>query len=929
MFCSLCFFVQYNLSAQLLIRPESNAQALVQKLLGPGVTVSNVTITGHPEMTGFFNNISGTNIGIDSGIVLTNGRAKTALGNFGLDGDGLTPAIAVDAFNAFDFPGDVDLSNIVSDVTKDACVIEFDFVPLGDSIKFNYIFTSEEYTDWACTQFNDVFAFFISGPGISGLKNIALIPNTTLPVTINNINDKPCALFPIFYVNNESNLNFTHNGHIRVFTATEQVVPCQTYHLKLAIADVSDDDFDSGVFLEAGSLSSNAIELNNLTQVDRVGNSYLVEGCSAGAFEIKRPNLAPTPLTVNLSYGGTAINGIDLQLMPTSVTIPANDTVVIVNIIPTVDGTPEGIESLIIYALAGCAATPSDSTTIQIRDYDTLGINPPDTSFICKGAPIQLIASSGYTTYVWDANPTLSNTLIPNPVATPVADLTSYYCTATVGTCNARDSIMLRWKRLYPFSTLGVNCKNASTGEIKVSSGEGWISPIEFSINNGPYQSDSTFSNLPAGIHRIKIKDATGCIDSLDVTVVQLFPDLLISNAATTAAGCSGTADGTVTITASGGNAPYEYSIDGTNFQAGNNFNIAGGNKVIWVRDINNCVTSQNIFIPLNNTVTLNAGADDTICEGKTFQLNPTSNGTSFSWTPAASLNNGAILNPIASPIITTKYFVTATTGICTRLDSITVFVDPAPIPNAGADKTLCFAQDHQLNGSGGVSYTWTPATNLDDPTIFNPTVINPASSIIYALAVVDAKGCNSLKDDSVTITVSTPAKLFVGNDTIIAMRQPLQLFSRDVNNSGLSIYTWSPVYGLNDPFIANPVAILDRDITYYVYASTAGGCEAFDTINIKAYEGPELYVPNAFTPDGNGLNDILKVIAIGMKEFHFLRLYNRYGQLVFSTTDPNKGWDGRIKGKIQNTGTYVWMAEAVDYRGNLIQRKGTFIIIH
>ena len=128
--CIGCVFSYLQSNAQLNIISSNNAQALVQKLLGPGVTVSNVTLTGHPAMTGFFNNISGTNIGIDSGIVLTNGRAKTiGAGSFGVDGDGITTALNVDAFNAWGFPGDPDLSAIVSEVTNDACILEFDFVP--------------------------------------------------------------------------------------------------------------------------------------------------------------------------------------------------------------------------------------------------------------------------------------------------------------------------------------------------------------------------------------------------------------------------------------------------------------------------------------------------------------------------------------------------------------------------------------------------------------------------------------------------------------------------------------------------------------------------------------------------------------------------------------------------------------------------------
>ncbi|MGB4845607.1 MAG: choice-of-anchor L domain-containing protein, partial [Ferruginibacter sp.] len=896
---------------------------------------SNVSLTGGPAATGFFNNLFGTSIGIDSGIVLTSGQAKTLGGNFGLDGDGFTQAQAVLANGNYGLPGDPDLANSIGvpvSSTEDACVLEFDFIPFGDSIKFNYVFSSEEYTPAFVCLFNDAFAFFISGPGIVGLKNIALIPGTTMPVSIFNVNDVAgggCPNNTKYFVDNTTNTFFTHDGHTTVLTAVSEVQPCNTYHLKLVIADVGDDLWDTGVFLEAKSLSSNAIQINNFTQTDNSGNSYLVEGCSTGSFQIKRPNISPLPLVVNLSYAGTAINGVDVQLLPSSVTIPGNDTVVNVNVIPIIDLIPEGIETLKIYALAGCSGgSPTDSAIIQVRDYDTLGIIPPDSSFICKGNSIQLTASAGYSIYQWDANPTLSSTTISNPVATPVSIQTNYYCTATVGTCNARDSIMIQWPQLYLSSIKDIICKDDATGEIKVSGGFGWVNPVLFSINNMPYQPDSNFINLPAGNYTIKIKDATGCIDSIDITVAQLFPDLIISNLATTPASCSGNPDGSVTISASGGNGPYQYSTDGINFQSSNIFNLVSGNHTITVKDDNNCITTQNIIILLNNTVTLVAGADTSICEGKTFQLNPNTNGTTFLWTPAGTLSNPAVLNPVASPVTTTEYFITATDGICSRTDSIIILVNPAPVANAGADALTCYQTDLQLNGSGGVDYLWSPVTYLNDPAIANPVVTAPVSSIIYSLAVIDANGCNSLKDDSIAVTVTPPALLFAGNDTTIAIRQPLHLFTVDVNSTGFNSYTWSPTYGLDNPFSPNPVAVLDKDITYYVSASNSIGCTGFDTIKIKAYQGPELYVPNSFTPNGDGLNDVLKVIAIGMKEFHFFRIYNRYGQLIFTTNDSGKGWDGRLKDKLQNIGTYVWMAEAVDYRGNLIQRKGTVIII-
>ena len=926
-------------NAQLQVRTESNAQALVQMLLGQGITVSNISLRGDPLATGIFNNISGTNITLDSGIVLSNGRAATNPLNplaRGMDGDGVTPAYTsasssgAFASTGFGLPGDPDLERLTGDPTFDATVLQFDFVPLGDTIKFRYVFSSEEYPDFPCANVNDGFAFFIEKVGVPGQTNIALIPGTTDPVTIDNINDDPtCGLYPQFYVTNKTNVNFTHNGHTKVFTAIAKVEPCQAYTLKLVIADGGDDIYDSGVFLEAGSLSSNAISIQNITQIDQQNNYYLVEGCSLGAFKVKRPNSETGPLNVSLSYGGTATNGVDMQLLPTTVTIPANQTEVIVNIAPTIDNVPEGIELIKIYALAGggCGSTPTDSTIIQIRDYDTLGI-VPDTARICKGMSVQLTAYNGYNSYQWDADPTLSSLTIRNPVATPVNELTTYYCTSTMGTCHGRDSAFVQWKKLDLIANNGVNCKDASTGEIQVDGGPEWTAPVEYSFNNGAWQTSNTFSNLPVGIYRVKVRDATGCIDSLDIPITQLYPDFLISGTVEQAASCSGAADGTVTVNLTGGKNPYQYSLDGINFQTSNVFNLPNGNYTVFVKDDNNCTASQNVFIPLNNIITLDAGPDKTICEGKTVQLNTVSNANNFLWSPAATLDNGILQSPLANPVTTTKYYVTATTGICNRLDSVTVVVNPAPIPNAGPDVSICFGRNVQLSGSGGISYFWTPSSALNNNRVQNPTTINLPGTITYSLHVVDANGCNSLKKDEVVITVSRQAIVDAGRDTVIAAGQSLNLYANDINRAGFVSWEWLPSYGLNNPFISTPVAILDKDITYTVTARTSIGCVATDQIKIQVYKGPEIYVPNAFTPNRDSKNDVLKAIPVGIRTFNYFRIYDRWGKLIFSTTNPDIGWDGRFKGTEQSTATYVWMAEGIDYLGKIVRRKGSVIIL-
>ena len=167
--------------AQLQVIPQINAQALAQKIVGNGVTISNVVLNASPLSTGFFYNRGGTQLGIDSGIVLSTGRVLSTGSFRGLDG----PATGTNASNQVNTAGDPSLDNLVSPrKTNDAVVLEFDFVPLGDSVKFKYVFSSEEYPQFTCTNYNDVFAFFITGPGITGIQNMALVPGTNIPVAI-------------------------------------------------------------------------------------------------------------------------------------------------------------------------------------------------------------------------------------------------------------------------------------------------------------------------------------------------------------------------------------------------------------------------------------------------------------------------------------------------------------------------------------------------------------------------------------------------------------------------------------------------------------------------------------------------------------------------------------------------------------------------
>lgn len=337
------------------------------------------------------------------------------------------------------------------------------------------------------------------------------------------------------------------------------------------------------------------------------------------------------------------------------------------------------------------------------------------------------------------------------------------------------------------------------------------------------------------------------------------------------------------------------------------------------------CYRDDSVFVDVRTTVSLNAGADTTVCQGDPFILNPVSDALYYQWTPATYLNVDNIKNPIATPLNSITYHLVASIGKCSNQDDININVVPYPVANAGPDRSICFGFSTQLNASGGSSYAWSPATYLNDRFASNPDVTRPAANIQYIVTVRDNLGCPKPVKDTVWVYVAKPVIADAGpRDTTAVLGEPLQLHA-----SGADTYVWSPGQWLNNPNIQNPIALPQDDIRYTLTATTIQGCIGTDFINIKLYkEDPDLYVPTAFTPNGDTKNEILKPILLGMRDLYFFRIYNRNGQLIYSTTQKDTGWDGTFKGNKQQAGTYVWMAEGINYRGELRQKKGTSILI-
>jgi gliding motility-associated-like protein len=353
--------------------------------LGDGVEITQVTFKGQPVAVGYFTGGQGT-VGLERGIVLTTGRASTSGTQTGASGLGENFANTNNNSAVFD----VDLAAQVLGATlHNVAVYEISFIPTADTLRFRYVFASEEYPEFACSPFNDIFGFFIQGPGYPMPTNIARIPGTTLPVTINNLHPdnnqpgQPCpAVNAQYYVNNNnSKKQPVYDGYTTVFTAEAIVQPCQPYTIKLAIADVSDPQYDSGVFLEAKSFGTGSVKVDIATASLE---GVVAEGCSAASITFTLPSPSLLPFTINCNIFGTATNGVDYAPIPQQIVLMPGERSITLPIIALEDGLTEGDE-FIGFSVQRDPCN-LDTFIILIRDNLLLAPKLPEDTDICLPA---------------------------------------------------------------------------------------------------------------------------------------------------------------------------------------------------------------------------------------------------------------------------------------------------------------------------------------------------------------------------------------------------------------------------------------------------------------------------------------------------------------------------------------------------------------
>jgi gliding motility-associated-like protein len=578
---------------------------------------------------------------------------------------------------------------------------------------------------------------------------------------------------------------------------------------------------------------------------------------------------------------------------------------------------------------------------LKVQNCDIIEAVLPEKIVQCKDSIVHFenqSTSSSITSYRWDFGDGSNNFSTSPTVNYPYADTGMYIARLTVtgpqGCVGSATTRVLVYPGFQPaFSVLGSCVQNpyqfndlTSTRYGNVNSWR-WDLGDEESLADTSRSRNTTYTYPKPSVKELKliVTNSKGCIDSVfkqlvvaDKPKLQLpFKDTLICNIDTLAIPVFNTGNFSWqpnrNILFANTSSPLVFPKDTTRY-------------IVTLND-NGCVNSDTVTVNVLSFIKVQLGNDSLICKTDTIRLQPESHALSYRWSSSTGIAVNNIKFPLVQPMVNTQYYVTANLGKCQDRDTVLIKVAPYPIAQAGPDTTICMGTRIQLRSFvTGSSLNWTPASSLIDPGAGSP-VAGPSKTTTYVLRVSDTTGCRKPVTDTVVVTVSPPIPAQAGRDTAVLPNQPLQLQA-----SGGLRYSWYPEYGLSNASIPNPVASLDASIDsirYRVRVADATGCFAFDDLLVRVYKtGPDIFVPSAFTPNGDGKNELLRPVTLGITQLTYFRVYNRWGQLIFTTSELGKGWDGVFNGAPQAANTYVFEAEGTDYTGKTVYRKGTSVLI-
>jgi len=766
--------------AQIAITASNNAAALAQSLAGNGVSISNAVLASGTNGAGSFTANNNTGLGIASGVVLSTGN----VGN-------IPQAASVFSSTGNGGPTDADLSTLSNYPIDDAARLSFSVTPLGNKLTFRYVFASEEYPEYVCSNFNDVFGFFITGANPNGPAysnfNLATIPNTNTPVGINSINpgvpgqfgaSNQCVstAYSSLYRNNSASTTIVFDGMTVVLTATIDVVPCQTYNLKLAVGDATDDIYDSGVFLEAGSFTSNTATIS--TAYSHANYTSTFEGCSNATvtFNFTAPYVGSAMFDYTVT--GTATNGTDYQPLSGSVGVPAGGSSASIDIIPNTDGSAEGPETVIISLFLPCSSQPYATTTVIINDAPNLTASADDNT-LCPGQ-IATLTASGAVSYSWSPTNGLGSPGSAVTSADPPGDVI-YTVTGTTGNCSSTVDVALQKSNLnVSGTTASVQCGN-STIDVIVNDGKPGYS---YSWSDGPVTEDR--SNLGAGAYTVTVTDAFNCTKSQTFNIAQ--PPAIVVGGTSTNIACFGGASGTITTSVSGGTPNYTYVWSDGGSQV-NRGNLTAGTYSVTVTDANGCsgIASFTITEPAEGLDVV-PQVSNTSCGNSDGAISLSVTGGTpaytYAWTNTATTKD---ISNLAAGI----YQVTVTDASgCTNIQQVKVGSSAQFTVTAVPTNATCLGSnngsiDVTVNGqtTGTVTYLWSDNAQTEDR--------SGLSFGTYTITVSDGSGCSATAQAVLTQPASIQVNASQTNINCFGNNNGSLSLSSSGGNGGF-IYSWS-----------------------------------------------------------------------------------------------------------------------------------------
>lgn len=644
---------------------------------------------------------------------------------------------------------------------------------------------------------------------------------------------------------------------------------------------------------------------------------------------------------------------------------------------PTATALAPGNYSVTVTDANSCAATSS----VSVGSVSGVSLSVSSNGGCTGGnSGTATVAASGGTspyTYQWDSSTgnqatSTATGLSPGNYSVTVSDINGCYDTVT-------GSVTVPQILNTSATSSDAQCSGTNDGTASVTV-NGGTSPYSYQWSDG--QMAPTATGLSAGNYFVMITDAGSCIDTAFVTINQ--PPPLMLTGSSVAADC-GASDGTATVNVAGGTIPYSYQWDAnTASQASATATgLATGIYSVTVTDGNNCSNSLSVIVNGTSSLSLSITSTSVTCNGGdngSAAVAASGGGTPYSylWSSGDTL-------PVADSLVAGNYSVTVTNDDgCTAVDTISVS-QPLPVTaSISNDTTICSGDTISLTATGGNSYLWTSGQNTPSITV------SPTASSTFSAGVFDNMGC--MTTVSVNINVIPEVNAAISGDTSVCLGKSVTLTanggtdylwntgenstsisvspvlssvysvtssnscftdsssalvsvsyivasatddttlligsSAQLNASGGVLYLWEPPANLSCSNCPDPVASPLENTMYIVTVTDAGGCAGIDTVNITIDDSKAVFVPNIFSPNGDGENDVLYVFGKGIVKSE-LTIFNRWGEKVFESDNKNRGWDGVSSvGTPLNTGVFVYYLTVEFYDGSIQRMEGNITLV-